>query len=579
MKMFLRFIGIWLIASLCFKVCMAQDTALLIDMKKLMDMKESFSKVHHFDTTKADKTIHYDYYLDDEGQLFKITRKWKGAEGRDIETLKTDTTYQSFSFLKEDLIFAEEKLLWIYNEDDVTAWGGTYYFEKNKLAKINTMGHGKSEDDNWDAEKEVLQNFKEALADVTEYIEAEKKNNRNVITGDFDEDQQPDSFYLLRDDSGTRLAYRLSSQNYFGVVSHYLDGAADEEHISMDSKTNSVILSQEWMRYSNTIAFRYSKKRNGFIITDFNSEAFGNAANDGSGSLHYDLIKDSLIASYNYYDNKQDSLASLPTIEYQPGEGIILLKDFGDTVMSHLQSYEWRSFEEGKTRYLLKDLKPGINPEIVLNALQVLDLPADRAVINLISVKYLPSINKVTAVVIPEINEMGENNTFSYDAHILLLDTIAKKVLYQYDEKKYWQSSSSALSEITIDASPYALNKKTIAFGIVSAYVGRSQQSPLNEKLISLFIPEGTGLKKVLNNLTVNEFSGEREGKCGGEFEKDMSVINLTEDSNNGFVDLEIKTTTQKITGVEKKGKCDEKVTDEYTESKTLTFDGEIYDE
>jgi hypothetical protein len=57
------------------------------------------------------------------------------------------------------LLLAEETILDIYNGKDSISWLGTYLFEKGKLKDYYTNGHGKSETDDWDPEKEVLYNF------------------------------------------------------------------------------------------------------------------------------------------------------------------------------------------------------------------------------------------------------------------------------------------------------------------------------------------------------------------------------------------------------------------------------------
>ena len=41
--------------------------------------------------------------------------------------------------------------------DEYSAWTGEFYFSKGKLIDHVTRGHGKSESDDWDPEKEILQ--------------------------------------------------------------------------------------------------------------------------------------------------------------------------------------------------------------------------------------------------------------------------------------------------------------------------------------------------------------------------------------------------------------------------------------
>ncbi|NOT52346.1 MAG: hypothetical protein HOP10_13835 [Chitinophagaceae bacterium] len=69
------------------------------------------------------------------------------------------TDYEEEYYLHEGtLIFATEKEVWRFpsmNPVDSMGWSGVFYFSKGKLIYQSTLGHGKSELDNWDPEKEI----------------------------------------------------------------------------------------------------------------------------------------------------------------------------------------------------------------------------------------------------------------------------------------------------------------------------------------------------------------------------------------------------------------------------------------
>jgi len=46
-------------------------------------------------------------------------------------------------------------------------WGGGFYFSKGKLIDHVTLGHGKSETDDWDPEKEILQRLEKRKKELT----------------------------------------------------------------------------------------------------------------------------------------------------------------------------------------------------------------------------------------------------------------------------------------------------------------------------------------------------------------------------------------------------------------------------
>ena len=64
---------------------------------------------------------------------------------------------EEYYFDKEQLIFSAEKELYHFpSSKDSIGWSALYYFYHNTLIDYETLGHGKSEMDDWNPEKEVL---------------------------------------------------------------------------------------------------------------------------------------------------------------------------------------------------------------------------------------------------------------------------------------------------------------------------------------------------------------------------------------------------------------------------------------
>jgi len=67
------------------------------------------------------------------------------------------------------LIYATEFITSYYgdkDQKDSIVWGGNYYFSKGKLVDLITLGHGKSETDEWNPQLEVLANYQAAKNDI-----------------------------------------------------------------------------------------------------------------------------------------------------------------------------------------------------------------------------------------------------------------------------------------------------------------------------------------------------------------------------------------------------------------------------
>jgi len=102
-----------------------------------------------------------------------VKEKWRvfsnNEYSRIIIQYTTDSAEHSIAYtekyyLKNDaLIYAYESEVFFetsQNMKDGTMWNGDFYFSKGKLIEHVTNGHGRSELDNWNPEKEVLEKWK-----------------------------------------------------------------------------------------------------------------------------------------------------------------------------------------------------------------------------------------------------------------------------------------------------------------------------------------------------------------------------------------------------------------------------------
>lgn len=95
-----------------------------------------------------------------------ITEKWSYLKDHNsllyfkISYTIDSTDYEEEYYLdKGDLIYATEKevtRMLSNNPVDSFGWAGNYYFAKNKLLDHITFGHGKSEIEPWDPERDTL---------------------------------------------------------------------------------------------------------------------------------------------------------------------------------------------------------------------------------------------------------------------------------------------------------------------------------------------------------------------------------------------------------------------------------------
>ena len=87
----------------------------------------------------------------------KVKETWQHFDNKQLARIIINYTIDSTDYTEEYylkdgfLIYAYEGIV------KYTAWSGGFYFSKGKLIHHVTLGHGKSESDDWDPEKEILQ--------------------------------------------------------------------------------------------------------------------------------------------------------------------------------------------------------------------------------------------------------------------------------------------------------------------------------------------------------------------------------------------------------------------------------------
>ncbi|HEY6505931.1 MAG TPA: hypothetical protein VIZ28_18280 [Chitinophagaceae bacterium] len=105
----------------------------------------------------------------------KIKEEWLHFDDKKLSLIYIEYKIDSTAFIEKyylqtgALIYAMEQEVSYYpslGANEYSIWAGDYYFSKGKLIDYVTLGHGKSEDDNWQPEKEVLQRLKQRKTEL-----------------------------------------------------------------------------------------------------------------------------------------------------------------------------------------------------------------------------------------------------------------------------------------------------------------------------------------------------------------------------------------------------------------------------
>lgn len=265
----------------------------------------------------ADKQIKY-RFTNKHGHQY-ISRSWiTGTDKR-----QTQVT-QNFFLEDNELLTADEQILWINDREDTAVWKGEYFFRNGKMVDLTTLGHGKSEADSWDPGREVQHNLEEALYDL-DVTGLTKRRQDSLLVDDFDNDGREDTLRIGLTDDGHRLIHCLSTQNYKPVHSKELDVFTEFNYLKRSG--SSVVLLLGWLNNYIALTMTYDPVEKDFRMIRYESAYFG----DQSSHSNYDLLTGNMTAEAGKADNGLQQWAGL-----RPLSRPFYFKDYGyDTIFNN----------------------------------------------------------------------------------------------------------------------------------------------------------------------------------------------------------------------------------------------------
>jgi hypothetical protein len=152
---------------------------------------------------------------------------------------------------------------------------------------------------------------------------------------------------------------------------------------------------------------------------------------------------------------------------------------------------------------------------------------------------------------------------YGLTSHILIVNAITGKITYHYSEnskKNGWTSNAIFISEISIDTTLFKLTDSEVTFGIKSFFRSNSQPNPYSSTYLSLYTIKDGSIKKVLNNLVLDESSGiVNVNTCYADIQTQKKDITVLEATTSGYHDIQIKNTiSNSIFGPNSEGDCED---------------------
>lgn len=144
-------------------------------VRAILDKKESNDDLTHppktFDVLKHTPG----------GQPFKeqwIYHQRSDYQSIEISYLISSTHYsESYSLLNRALIYASESEYTEYSPNSIRGLQISYFVKGGKLIHLSSTGHGKTEDDAWEPEQELMTRYKKRIQELQRLIRAHKNSN------------------------------------------------------------------------------------------------------------------------------------------------------------------------------------------------------------------------------------------------------------------------------------------------------------------------------------------------------------------------------------------------------------------
>lgn len=141
---------------------------------------------------------------------------------------------------------------------------------------------------------------------------------QDISIADMDKDGKTDTL-LCNYDTGA-ITFQLSSRGFeayqisFPAITLPANFGGFSSVLAREGKVD---IRLHFMRASNSYQYVYEAKSERFRLARYYREDFGNAANDGSGTMEHDFLAQEFTGCWNYYDIKADSLRELPAAVVQ----------------------------------------------------------------------------------------------------------------------------------------------------------------------------------------------------------------------------------------------------------------------
>jgi hypothetical protein len=186
-------------------------------------------------------------------------------------------------------------------------------------------------------------------------------------------------------------------------------------------------------------------------------------------------------------------------------------------------------------------------------------------------------------VVLPMPRPAAEPEFTEFDLDVLVVqqadngNTERATVVSRLFERSGLTEDAMRIASIKVDTARYTLAGDARAFGLRVVYRGSSRANPHESERLTLYVPQGPKLAKVLQGLETTLERGEWDTNCTGSFETVRGSLAVARTTSNGYADLLLRQTRSDTVSLAQGEECVTHERPARFASSTLQFDGTRY--
>jgi hypothetical protein len=191
--------------------------------------------------------------------------------------------------------------------------------------------------------------------------------------------------------------------------------------------------------------------------------------------------------------------------------------------------------------------------------------------------KAWPANPAQTLAVLPWAQAGASDDEATYDVEILVADSATGAIIAHRYEPSAITSDAVRFDRLALDTAAWQLTPQQRAFGISASYVGASRVAPIGATVLSLYVLEGTRLRRVLGNLTTHHSNGDWDGNCAGDFSDISRAVAIGPIGKKGYAALKINEKIVETSNIPIGKECASKSRPGKRTNYALDYDGANY--